>query len=89
MAWMTSTPTVGDDVGFDLVGELIDDAVELFLFEFARACLDVDDTNPWLKFNFGRQIGVPGPHVDMAHGAGMGQMADQLADVDVHAAAVT
>ena len=80
---------LGHDVGFDLVGKLVDDVVELFLCKVIGAGGDVNHTHTGLEVHLCRQIRVPSTNVHMTHSAGMSQVPNEFTNVHVHAAAVS
>ena len=81
--------TLGEDVGFDLVGKLVDDVVQLFLRKVVRTSGNMYYPHTRFKIHLRWKIWVPSTNVDMTDGARMGQVPNKLTDVHVHPAAVT
>ena len=89
-------PVVGvDDIGFeffavfgDTLGKLGDAVFEFFLAELVRAGFDVDHFKAGLNLDDRFKILSPASHIDAAVNTGLGQAANKLADVDIHAAAI-
>jgi len=66
------------------IGELVDDAGEIFLGEIHRTGINVDDTKTGLDLNLVGQTVGPPPHINRAVGPDLGQRRNQLSHVDVH-----
>ena len=80
--------TVGGEPRQHTVGELVDDLGEGLLGQVDGPRRNVHHPEPRLDVDdVGQPIG-PAPDVDVARHAGLGERRDQLAYVDVHAAAV-
>ena len=75
-------------VGADPVGERVDDIRQLLLGEVRRAGLDVDDPEAGLDLDHLGAGVVPAPGEDVGGHPAWARADTELADVDVHAAAV-